>query len=205
MRPRARPGKAAAALTALALALAPAGFVLLAARPVRADEPDALGQLMALMAQRRHGMAGFEETQYLAVLRHPARSTGELRYDAPDHLEQRTLRPHPQSAVLDHDVLTLRSGQRQRTVRLQDYPQVAPLIDSLRAVLAGDRAALARRFTLDLTGDLAHWQLVLSPLDADLAGLVQRIRLDGERDAILRVEVQQSDGDRSLMKITPRE
>lgn len=164
-----------------------------------------LDSLMALLAQRRHGVADFEETQYLSVLKRPAQSSGVLSYDAPDHLEQRTLKPRPQSMVLDHGMLTLQIGSHQRTLRLQDYPQIAPLIDSVRATLAGDRAALAQRFEIRCEGDLEHWQLLLRPLEPKLASMVRRIRLAGERDAILQVEVQQSDGDRSLMRITPRE
>jgi outer membrane lipoprotein-sorting protein len=165
----------------------------------------ALDRLMALLAQRRHGVADFEETQYLSLLKRPVQSSGVLSYDAPDHLEQRTLKPRPQSLLLDHGMLTMQVGSRQRTLRLQDYPQFAPLIDSVRATLAGDRAALAQRFEIGFEGDLDHWQLLLRPLEPALAASVQRIRLSGERDAILQVEVQQSDGDRSLMRITPRE
>jgi hypothetical protein len=169
------------------------------------DDAGALDRLMALLAQRRHGLADFEETQYLSLLKQPAHSSGLLSYEAPDHLEQRTLKPRPQSVVLDHGMLTLQIGTHQRTLRLQDYPQFAPLIDSVRATLAGNRAALEQRFQLDFEGDLDHWQLLLRPLEPKLAAIVQRIRLSGERDAVLQVEVQQSDGDRSLMSITPRE
>ncbi len=164
-----------------------------------------LDRLMALLAQRQHGVADFEETQYLSLLKRPAHSSGVLSYDAPDRLEQRTLKPRAQSAVLDHGMLTLQVGSHQRTMRLQDYPQIAPLIDSVRATLAGDRTALEQRFEISFDGDLDHWQLLLRPLEPKLAAIVTRIRLSGERDAILQVEVQQSDGDRSLMHITPRE
>jgi outer membrane lipoprotein-sorting protein len=118
-----------------------AALTLTAGVTIAADEGGTLGNLMALLAQRRHGVADFTQTQYLAVLKQPQRSEGVLSYDAPDHLEQRTLKPHPQTAVLDHGVLTLTRGSRQRTVRLDEYPQLAPLIDSVRATLAGDLPA----------------------------------------------------------------
>jgi outer membrane lipoprotein-sorting protein len=182
-----------------------ASLALCAGYVCAADAGDALGDLMALLAQRQHGVADFTQTQYLAVLKQPQRSEGVLSYDAPDHLEQRTLKPHPQSAVLDHGVLTLTRGSHGRTVRLDEYPQLAPLIDSVRATLAGDRPALERRFEIRLEGDLEHWQLELTPRESGLALGVQRIELNGERDRILRVEVQQAGGDRSLMIIKPRE
>jgi len=195
-----------------ALSIGPLAALLLAAsaataatRSAPAAEEHVLQQLMALLAQRRHGVADFQQTQYLSVLTQPRRSTGELRYDAPDHLEQRTLTPKPQSAVLDHGVLTLSSGSHRRTLTLEDAPQLAPLIDSVRATLAGDRAALQGHFTLHLSGDLAHWQLELQPREPQLAALVARIVLIGERDSILQVQVQQRNGDRSLMLIQPRE
>jgi outer membrane lipoprotein-sorting protein len=172
---------------------------------IAADDGDTLANLMALLAQRRHGVADFTQTQYLSVLKQPQRSEGVLSYDAPDHLEQRTLKPHLQTAVLDHGVLMLTRGSRQRTVRLDEYPQLAPLIDSVRATLAGDLPALERRFETQLAGNLDHWQLELTPRESGLALGVQRIRLSGERDRILQVEVQQNGGDRSLMTIKPRE
>lgn len=170
-----------------------------------AGADDTLGNLMALLAQRRHGVADFTQTQYLAVLKQPQRSEGVLSYDAPDHLEQRTLKPHPQSAVLDHGMLTLIRGSRRRTVRLDEYPQLAPLIDSVRATLAGDRQALERRFELRLTGDLEHWQIELTPRESGLALGVRQIKLSGERDRILQVAVIQAGGDHSLMTIKPRQ
>ena len=178
----------------------------LAARvAIAADDGDTLANLMALLSQRRHGLADFTQTQYLSVLKQPQRSTGVLSYEAPDHLEQRTLKPHPQTAMLDHGVLTLARGSRQRSVRLDEYPQLAPLIESVRATLAGDLPALDRRFETHLAGDLEHWQLELTPRQSGLALGVERIQLSGERDRILQVEVQQSGGDRTLMTIKPRE
>jgi hypothetical protein len=157
------------------------------------------------MAQRRHGEADFSEKKYLSVLKQPLESSGLLIYDAPDHLEQRTTLPRPQSVVLDHGIVTMHIGHHERVLRLADYPQLAPLIDSIRATLAGDRAALERVFQLDFSGTLERWQLRLEPRDAQLTATLKRIDLQGERDAVHQVDVLQSDGDHSVMSITPRE
>ncbi len=173
--------------------------------PAATAEPNALDALMGLLAQRRHGVAEFRQQQFLSVLKQPLVSSGLLFYEAPAHLEQRTLKPHPQSLVVDDGVVTLQLGARTRTLRLADYPQLLPMIESVRATLAGDRAALEREFQLDFSGELAHWDLLLVPRDPALAAQVRRIRLSGEGAAISEVEVLQTDGDRSLMRITPRE
>jgi hypothetical protein len=171
---------------------------------VAATAPDTLDELMAMLAQRRHGVADFEQTQYLASLRQPVHSSGVMIYDAPAHLEEQTLKPRVQTTVLDGRQLTLQSGNRRRTLELADYPQIAPLLESIRATLAGDRAALEQRFELELSGPVDHWELKLRPRAAESAALVRSIRIAGERDAVLEVEVQLSDGDHGLMRIRPR-
>jgi hypothetical protein len=176
-----------------------------AAAPLSDSSAAGLDSLLALMAQRRHGEADFTEIKTLSMLKQPLESSGVLIYDAPDHLEQRITRPRPQSVVLDRGVVTLQVGPHRRVLRLADYPQLAPLIEGIRATLAGDRAALERLFELDFSGSLEHWQLRLEPRAAQLAASLQRIELQGEGAAVREVRVQQSDGDRSLMRITPRE
>ncbi len=52
-----------------------------------------LDQVLQLFAARRHGHVAFSEVHQLAMLERPLQSSGELLYDAPDHLEKRTLRP----------------------------------------------------------------------------------------------------------------
>lgn len=188
-----------AASAALAANAAPADP---GAAPAAAGELD---RLMALLSQRRHGEADFQERRYVSLLKQPLESSGVLIYDAPDHLEQRTTRPRDSTVVLDRGLMTLQTGQRRRTLRLADYPQLAPLIDSIRATLAGDRAALERVFTLRLDGGLEHWQLQLEPRDAQLAASLARIEIRGEQAAVREVRVQQRDGDHSIMSITPRE
>jgi hypothetical protein len=189
----------------LLLALAGCAAAAAAADTTGSDAGAELDRLMTLMAQRRHGEADFSEKKYLSMLKQPLESSGLLIYDAPDHLEQRTTLPRPQSVVLDHGIVTMHIGQRERVLRLADYPQFAPLIDSIRATLAGDRAALERVFELHFSGTFEHWQLRLEPRDAQLGTTLKRIDMQGERDAVHQVQVLQSDGDRSVMSITPRE
>jgi hypothetical protein len=190
---------------ALAAALISCSLSTLSPAVLAAEDTAGLDSLMALLAQRRHGEADFIEKKYLSMLKQPLESSGVLIYQAPDHLEQRTDKPRPQSVVLDQGSVTMQIGHRRRVLRLADYPQLAPLIDSMRATLAGDRAALERVFEVDFTGTLEHWQLRLAPRDARLAATLKRIDMRGERDAVREVQVQQSDGDRSVMSITPRE
>jgi Outer membrane lipoprotein carrier protein LolA-like len=171
-----------------------------AAPPTAAGELDAL---MSLLAQRQHGHVQFVEQQFLSVLDHPLESSGEMRYDAPDRLEKRTLEPRPETLVLAGGVLTVDRGKSHRVVDLHAYPQAQPFIESVRATLAGDRDALEKLFTLEFDGSLARWTLTLVPKDAKVKRSVAQVRIDGAQDQLLKVEIRQSDGDRSLMTLRP--
>jgi hypothetical protein len=160
-----------------------------------------LDAAMSLLAMRRHGRVEFVEQQFLAILDHPVESSGELRYDAPDRLEKRTLTPRPEIMVLAGGVLTAERAGRVRVVDLQRYPQILPFVESIRATLAGDRAALEKVFHVDFAGSLERWSLTLVPLDHKLAQAVKQVQIDGTRDQLQRVEIRQADGDRSLMTL----
>ena len=81
----------------------------------------------------------------MAMLERPLRSSGELLYEAPDHLEKHTLEPRPETLILEHGVLTAQRGHRSQVSGCR-LPQVVPFVESVRATLAGDRAALEHYF-----------------------------------------------------------
>jgi hypothetical protein len=163
--------------------------------------PGDLDEVMRLLAVRQHGRVEFVEQQFLAVLNHPIESSGEMRYDAPDHLEKRTLLPRPENLVLAGGELTVERGGRTHVLDLHRYPEIQPLVESIRATLAGDRAALERVYRVEFAGSVEQWTLTLFPLDRQLAKAVAQVQIDGSRDRLLRVEIRQADGDRSLMTL----
>ncbi len=160
-----------------------------------------LDQVMALLAQRRHGEVHFTETDYLKILERPVKSSGVLVYEAPGHLEKRTLKPKAESLILDGDTLTVERGQRTYRMRVSAYPQVAPFVDSIRDTLAGNEGALARVFKVGFSGTVANWKLQLVPLDKQVARKVKRVQISGARDEIRAVEILEADGDRSVMTL----
>jgi len=181
-------------------------FAALCGSAASGAAPPALGDLdevMGLLAMRQHGRVEFIEQHFLAVLNHPIESSGELRYDAPDRLEKRTLKPHAETLVLSGGILTVERAHSRRVMDLHAYPQVQPFVESIRATLAGDRSALERLFHLDFTGNVARWTLTLVPLESKIKQSVKQVRIDGVRDQLLKVEIRQPDGDRSLMTLRP--
>ena len=94
-------------------------------------------------------------------------------------------------------------GHSRRVMDLHAYPQVLPFVESIRATLAGDRSALEKLFHLEFSGNVARWTLTLVPLESKVKNSVSQVRIDGMRDQLLKVEIRQPDGDRSLMTLRP--
>ena len=160
-----------------------------------------IDQLMQGLAQTRVGHARFVEKKSIAILDKPVESSGELFYNAPDRLEKRTLKPKPESMILDQGTLLIERGRQKHRLQLQDYPELAAFIDSIRGTLAGDRKALERNYRLSLEGSADQWTLQLLPIDEKMQAVVKRIRIAGARDTVRSIEISQADGDSSLMLI----
>jgi Outer membrane lipoprotein carrier protein LolA-like len=171
--------------------------------PLPMQDSGDLNEVLAQLALRKHGHVEFVEQKFISTLDRPLESSGELRFDAPDHLEQRTLKPRAETLVLDNGTLTIDRGRTHRTMDIHEFPQVEPLVESIRATLAGDRTALERLFRLEFTGGISRWTLTLVPLESKVKQMVAQVKIDGVRDQLIKVEIRQTDGDRSLMTLRP--
>ena len=177
-----------------------AGLALVAFSPPAMAAWD-LQQLMDSLAQNKSSRAAFVEKKYIAVLDKPVESSGELVYTAPDGLEKLTFQPRAEAMVVNGDELYVERGRQKHRLRLQAYPELAAFIDSIRGTLAGDRKALERNFHLGLEGTAERWTLQLQPIDASMLAVIRRIRISGAGDQVDGIEITQSDGDRSLMRM----
>jgi hypothetical protein len=190
-----------AATRACFASLAGAAAVLFAL-PAWTAANDTLDAVMLSLAARNHGHAVFTERQFVSLLKSPVDLTGDLYFQAPDHLEKITRTPVPESLVIDKGTLTMTRGTLHHTVALGAYPQVGAFIDSIRATLAGDRASLEGTYSLAFKAVGGHWTLSLTPRDQKLAGIIREIHITGADASIERVETIRPDGDRSVMMIT---
>ena len=162
-----------------------------------------IDELMQSLASVREGHASFVEIKSIAMLDKPVESSGELFYTAPDRFEKRTLKPKPESLLLDKDKLIIEQRGKKRTLALQNYPEVAAFIDSIRGTLAGDRKALERTYTLDMAGEEKNWNLTLLPIEDKLKKVVAKISIAGSGNVVQTIDILQADGDSSRMTITP--
>ena len=180
------------------------GAVALAAALPAAPQSLTLRDLFANLARERPSRATFEERKFIKLLDRPLDSSGELRFTPPARLEKRTLRPRPETVVVDGDRVTIERNGKARTITLQEQPAIGALVDSIRSTLAGDLDALTRGYSAALEGTAQKWRLVLRPLDDAVAALVERVEIRGGASGVASVEIFQADGDRSVMSIAPQ-
>lgn len=180
-----------------------AGLTLLLAAGFCQAAELSVADLMQMLGQKKSGTATFVEKKYIAMLKQPLESSGELAFTAPDRLEKRTLKPKAESVVLEGNKLVLeRSDGRKMTVALSDRPEVAAFVESIRATLSGDRGGLERFYTLALSGGAEQWQLNLTPIQPRMQKVISQIRIVGNQAQVKTIEFLQADGDRSEMAIT---
>ena len=196
-----RPERWARFAACVATAVLCAAEVRTAADDAPAEPQWGLEQLMIELGQVQHATARFVERRYLKVLKSPLELSGTLSYDAPDRLVKRTLDPKPETLTVDGERLVIEVQGRVRTLRLQDYPLVWAFVESFRATLKGDMAALGRFYRLALEGGPQRWQLSLTPRDPKMSALIESVLIDGRKGRINKIEIREAQGDRSVMTV----
>lgn len=174
-------------------------FISAAAHAAEWTLPD----LMNLLAQQKSGKASFVEKKYISFIDKPLESSGELSFEAPDRLEKRTLKPRLESMLLEGDKLTVSMFEkRPLNLRLQDHPEVAAMVESIRGTLSGDLTALEKNYAVEFSGVPGKWQLTLTPVNKAVAKVVRKVQLGGADANIKTISFEQTDGDRLEMTIS---
>jgi len=185
------------------LLLVPLGLPLGAAAQAAqaAQAPLDLPTLTGLLAQRKSGEARFTEERFVSGLDGPLRASGVLSFRAPDRFVRQTLEPLAESMEVEGNTITLRRGGRSRQMAMDAVPEVAALLEAVRATLTGNAAALQKHFTVKVEGTAANWALTLKPRDARLATQVREVLINGQGSEMRTVGLWLAGGDRSLMVI----
>ena len=195
----------------LALCSAPCGLAQ-TATPASSDgavrAAFSLDALLGRLARVREVEGRFQEKRWTALLDRPLESSGVLRYRAPDYLLRQTEQPRREVFEIEGGRLTVDHPEHGHVVMaLSDQPALQAFAASLRGVLSGDLIELKSWYRVEPSGDWDAWRLRLIPQKlgpaADLAKLVEYIEVRGQNAALTELETVETDGDRSLMVVTP--
>ena len=179
-----------------------AAFCVMLAVPCRADDT-LLRQIMQTLAAQPSRQAQFSMQKHLSSLAAPVLSQGTLSYSKPDLLEQDTRTPQPERLLIKGDAVSITSpGQPTRTLPLDESPALRILSDTLRGTLAGDLGTLRRHFTVEGSGSLDRWRVVLHPAGNVTAQVVRIAYVDGAGGDVRQIDIVQANGDEQRMTIT---
>lgn len=151
--------------------------------------------------------ARFDETRRLAGAQTAMQSRGVLRYTAPDRLVRETEHPSRERSIVDGHLLTLERTVEgkltRRSLPLEQLPTLDAFFTGLRATLSGNQRALEEIFSIQLTGEVTAWRMVLKPRAGTGPSSVSEIRLQGASASIRRIEVDEANGDTVRTILTP--
>jgi len=169
----------------------------------RAEQAFTFDALMHARQAVKSGSASFTEERSISLLDQPLKSSGTLRFQAPNTLEKHTLAPHEEHLVVTGEQVTYDQGKgRPRNFNLSQSPEMSALIESIRGTLAGDAAALERYYAIQMQGTKETWQMLLIPKTPQVLALVDSIRIAGRGAEIRTVDTIEHGGDRTVMTIT---
>jgi hypothetical protein len=160
-----------------------------------------IGSLMQSLGQVHEASATFTETTTMPVLQAPLKSSGTLRYVAPNYVRKTVLAPAPQDFVLQKGVVTLTAGGRTQTFDLSQAPPLAGLVEGVCGTLAGDLTTLQRDSTIQLSGSATTWQLLLRPSDAGVRHFVSWLSIRGSGDRVTEIDTGGAQGALTRMSV----
>ena len=175
--------------------------------PARAQAED-LDRLFALFAGQGERRKTFIERRYSVLFRNPPEQRGTLFFKPPALLERDVVSPRREKVRIDADSVTLRTeGDDGKTIErkaaLATIPQLANLVLTIRATLAGDLAALRRLYFVTLKDPLPRWLIEMTPIEEPAAGGVTTITMAGDRADVQRIQFTETTGDRTELLLSP--
>ncbi|MFU8789765.1 MAG: outer membrane lipoprotein carrier protein LolA [Methylobacter sp.] len=161
-------------------------FFLLSA-PSYADA--VLAQIAARLVKTDITQGDFHQQKQLKVLRKPLLSTGTFTYHQSKGVIWKTQTPVVSLLLVSESKLLTGQGE-------QALPAAFGKV--FKAMLGGDLAALSEGFALTPSDQKTAWQLVLTPKDEMLKGLIGSMILSGDTE-LRRLEIRETGGNITLI------
>jgi outer membrane lipoprotein-sorting protein len=168
-----------------------------AARAPGAPPEPTLEGLMKTMAATSGVVARFHEVKELSLLSSPLDVSGTLYFIPPDRLARVTTRPGRSKLVIDGKRFSFQDETTHENVDLSGNPVARAFVSNFIVLFNGDLDALRRRYRPDFQVKGGGWTLVLSPLGPPLADVVERVTLEGQGKSLARMELLETNGDRT--------
>lgn len=183
------------------------GALAAGAWPAHAQVGD-LDKLFAQFAAQGERRKAFVERRHSVLFRNPPETRGTLHFKPPAVLERDVTSPRREYVRIDAESVSLRTEGEdgkmiERKASLATIPQLAGLVQTIRATLGGDLATLRKMYRVQMTQPLPRWRVDLSPIDEPVAGAVSAISMSGNGGEVERIQFTETSGDRTELLLSP--
>lgn len=146
--------------------------------------------------------ATFEETRESPWLPGPAISRGTMRLTM-EGLEKHVDSPRRETwRLLDDRIEWVGVGSASRKqILFAQAPALAPVVDVMRRMVAGDLEALQKEFSIRVFGEAGAWRAVLSPLTAHVSRTLEHVEIQGTGSRLQIIIIAERNGDKTTTRL----
>lgn len=172
--------------------------------PLPGTAADIVAEVRARLADAPVLRGDFAQTRTLKGFKHPLLSSGDFLLLRSRGVVWRTRAPFASTLIVTRDRLQSRGADGATTAAIdaRTEPGLRIVNEVMFALLASDLTALARHFRIEgevLDGQ--RWRLVLTPLEALLAGQFVLMALEGDQ-YVRQVRLDERSGDQTVIRFT---
>ena len=157
-----------------------------------------LPELLNLFAQNKQSTVDFNEEKHTFYLEQPVKSSGYLKFSAPNKLYKFILKPEKISQKIDGNELKINNNSQIQTINMDDYPEFSIILRSIINVLSGNHSALKKDFKINYENNTSDWTLSLLPHDSYVLSYVESIKMFGNKNKLTKIIVTEPNNDRSI-------
>lgn len=146
--------------------------------------------------------ARFRETRQLTILSEPIESRGTLYFAPPDRLARHVTEPGEAKIVVRGDRVSFRDETGVQTLELGSSEVARAMVGNVMVLLRGDLEALRAQYEVGFEVTGQDWRLDLVPRDRVVRQLIERLRVDGRGNRLVRMESIETSGDVTITEFS---
>jgi outer membrane lipoprotein-sorting protein len=182
-------------VTGFARASALLALVFVSLATSRASAQTSLDDLLASFRAIEGLECRFHEEKRVALLFAPIVTEGTIHYVRPGRLARRVTSPSPEVVLIEGSTLRMGRAGHAETIDLASQPVVRSFVDSIVQLLAGDRAALERSYTIAAEASASGTRITMRPRSSPLSDLLESIAFELTGTTLERMVMTETSGD----------
>jgi outer membrane lipoprotein-sorting protein len=161
----------------------------------QAEGTPTLESVMQALARSGGVEARFNESRQLTILSEPIHSSGMLYFSPPDWLARHVTEPGVARVIVRDDRVSFQDETGVQTLELGSSEVARAMVGNVIVLMRGDLEALRAQYDVDFSTAGGQWTLDLEPRDRVVRQLIERLRVNGKANRLVRMESIETSGD----------